>query len=417
GWSALACLLLFISQLSYETALAVPGLCVLVDLLRRRTILSRDAILRYAALGLVTLAYLIVRNALGATLSFEERNSSFSPDLEAWHMTLSAPWFLWKHFTMWLMPFGRLEFLGTYVWAKSASPMHLAAAWVWLLVMIAACGLAWKRRPLIAIGVLWFLVASFPTSNLIPVWNGPIVDYYLMLPSIGLVMALVGILRWLLDFLKQAMGPAKAARRRAVACALGMVIIWRLAMVPLFWFQAGLWDDPLKLYLHAEATRPYQYQLQTAIAQELLVSGQLEQAKLYANLAREGGPWSPASYLVLGTIALEQGEPEKAQNHFTQVLKRSYSGSFIHDYSRLNLGKAVMLGGGRPEQVHEILLPLLREPNADQHIEAIQVLVDANLKHARTDAAARALRRALELHPEKQEFRLQLEALQSGDDP
>jgi len=57
---------------------------------------------------------------------------------------------------------------------------------------------AWRLRkeaPAVGIGLLVYLAWFFPVSNLVPLRNGPYADYYLVLPSIGLAMAFVGVLQ------------------------------------------------------------------------------------------------------------------------------------------------------------------------------------------------------------------------------
>ncbi|MBC8125673.1 MAG: hypothetical protein H8M99_00800, partial [Gloeobacteraceae cyanobacterium ES-bin-144] len=263
GLAALSALFLLMAETSYETAICVPGLCVLMDALKKRAVFSRNSIIRYAVLGSVTLAYLAIRSHFGSTYSLQARNAAFAPDIQNWQLVLSAPWFLWKHFSMWFMPLGRLEFLSSYLWGVSASPLELAAAWIWLAVLLGTIFLTWRRMPWVAFGFLWFLISSFPSSNFIPIRSGPIADYYLVFPGIGLAVALAGFARALLGWMKRNSSDQDSHRPLIAGAILFLVGFWRLLCIPMFWLQTSLWNRPLDLYLSVDLTRPAQFHAQS----------------------------------------------------------------------------------------------------------------------------------------------------------
>lgn len=412
GWAITSCLMLFLAQISYETAVAVPALCILVDLLRKRPLFSRTSLARYGILGMLTLAYLAMRSHYGAANTVESLNYGYSPDIKAWQLSVSAPWFLWKHFTMWMFPLGRLEFCSTYIWGKSASMAELAAAWCWLLALVAAAGWAWKRLPLVTIGILWFLAASFPPSNFIPIWSGPIEDYYLVFPGIGLAIILIGIAKPLVDYLQQPDSAARPRLKLFAVCLLLVLGAWRLFCIPLFWLQADLWNRPIDLYLRAEATRPYQFQLQAVTARELMLRGQIEEAKALAIQAKEAGPWYPVSSMLLGYIALKQGDLAVAVHQLDDTLNLCESGSPVHDFSRLHLAMALSGQIASVDHIRKVLLPLLQSPRGEQHHGAILLMCNVYLANGQVEDARKAARKAIQLHPGNPNYPQLLESLE-----
>lgn len=412
GPTVLAGLCLFLAQISYETAVAVPALCVLVDALRRRPLFSRAAIVRYAMLALLTLLYLVIRSHAGAVFSGSRTNPLFAPGSENWQLSLSAPWFLWRHFSMWLMPAGRLEFCGTYVWGLSAAPWELAAAWAWLLGIGGLSLYTWRRQPWVSFGLLWFLISSFPASNFVPIRSGPIADYYLVIPGVGLAIALTGCAKALVDWIHRERLNPDSQRKLIGGALLGFVVLWRVLCIPLFWLQAGLWCRPLELYLRCGLTRPAQYRLQALAARELLLTGQLPQAKAYALESYETGPGHGMNSMVLGSIALETADYDEAEKRFREALANAPEQSPVHDYSQLHLAKTFMAQKSKRHLVRETLLPLLNRPRSTSHLAAINLQIDCYLAQDKPNEARRAAAKAAQIHPDNPQLNQRLKALE-----
>jgi hypothetical protein len=417
GLAALACLSLFLAQCSYEIAVAVPGLCVLLDALRQRSLFSRAAILRYLALSVVTLGYLAIRAHFGAILSANAVKSDFAPDLTAWQLSLSAPWLLWRHFSMWLMPAGRLEFCGTYLWKISAAPWELAAAWAWLLLLLGLIAASWKRQPWLAFGLLWFLISSFPTSNFIPIWAGPIADYYLVLPGIGLAIALLGVAKALLDWIQRDQLNPESQRQRVGGALLSFIVLWRLLCIPLFWLQADLWNRPLELFLHSELTRSAQYHAQSLISMEFLNNGDLPRAKEWAIKSYATAPWLGAISMILGRVAFENKDFVEAEKRFDEAIRNSSNNVSINEYSQLQLAKTFMTQESKRQLTRETLLPLLNNPQSREHLSAINLQIDCYLAQNKPEDARRAAAKAQQLHPENSHLAARLKEIEQKFPP
>lgn len=399
GLMALTCLSLFLAECCYETAVSVPVLCVLVDLLRKRRIFSRESILRYGVLGVVTVLFLVMRSELGAVASVKKANLGFAPDMQPWQLVVSAPWFLWRHLSMWLMPAGRIEFCSTYLWGFSASPLELAGAWIGLLVILGVILASVRRQPWIAFGLLWFLATALPSSNFVPTWAGPIEDYYLVFPGLGLAIAMLGAMRSVLGWALQTRENQHGRRKTYGLAVLSVIGLWRGLCIPLFWFQASLWQDPLSLYLNCEMSREGQFQIQGLAARELLVRGDLVQAREMAMKSYERGPWYPCGSMILGCVALESNDLVEAESRFRESMEVSTANSPLHDFCRIKLARTYLAQDGKRHQVKELLLPLLANPGNPQHLKAIQLQVDCYLKEKKPADALRVANKAVQLHP------------------
>jgi hypothetical protein len=400
NWQAIiAVLFLFLAQCSYESAVAVPGLCVLVDALRRRPVFSKDSIIRYGIYGFVTLVYLWVRFHAGALQNNQQTNLGFAPDLELWQLSVSAPWFLWQHFSMWLMPPGRIEFLSSYLWGISASPAELAGAWAWLLGILTLIVMMRKREPWIAFGLLWFLFASFPSSNMIPIRAGPIEDYYLIVPSMGLAIALLGCARQVLAWITVRQDERLAQRKLAGGALLAAALIWRALGLPLFWYQANLWNRPAELFINCDLIRPGQYQVQTLAANEIFHMGDIDQAEELAKRSYATAPWYFGSSMLLGQIELIRRNYDEAIRYFDVTLRLVPKRSVYQDFNNLNKARALMARQENRHLVRETLLPVLTNPGSSSHLEAVNLLVDFYLADNKLPEARKALVNGMKLHP------------------
>jgi len=395
----IASVLLFLAQCSYECAVAVPSLCVLVDALRRRQVFSKDAMMHYGSYVFITLFFLWLRFHVGAAHSHQQVNFGFAPDLAKWQLSVSAPWFVWKHFSMWLLPAGRIEFVSTYLWGISASPAALAAAWAWLLGIFAIIILVRKREPWIGFGLLWFLCAAFPSSNFIPLWAGPVEDYYLIIPGIGLSIALLGCARQILAWINARHDKRFAQRKLFGGAILGVGLTWRVLGIPLFWHQASLWSRPAELYLNCDLTRPGQYQAQALAAKELFLAGDLDRAEELARKSSKTARWFFGSTMLLGMIELTRNNYDEAISCFDESIKLAPEKSTFQDFSRLNKAKALM---GRQETRHltrETLLPILTNATSPSHLAAVNLLVDFYLGENKLPEARKAAANGMKSHP------------------
>jgi len=197
--------LLFGALLCYEAAIALPLVLVVWDLSRGRVriwsetagkldlagLFRRSA--RWIPVGLASVAFLVLQNSLGMDLSVG--NQCFGPMSDG-VVTASSGWFLLHHLWLWLWPFGGQFLMGSYA-MESATLFWGRVVLSWGCLGILSWG-AWRLRkeaPAVGIGLLVYLAWFFPVSNLVPLRNGPYADYYLVLPSIGLAMAFVGVLQ------------------------------------------------------------------------------------------------------------------------------------------------------------------------------------------------------------------------------
>ncbi len=405
------------SLLCYESLIAVPGLLFFRDFQQGRIKLNRGVMLRYGAFTVVALAFLIVRIQFSAkNIGANDFHTSFDPSTQPWQLSLSAPWFLWRHFLMWVFPFGHIELLGSYAWLRSASAASLVFGWVFLAALLAVAGVAWKRFPAISYGLIFFLVASLPAGNFLPGFNGPINDAYLTIPSIGLAMVFAMICVGIADeFVKR--------RRQAEAglpilgLLLVVLLVYRLpASGAYFRYWAGVWQDPIKLILLMSETRPYQFQARAYASSLLFNQGYIDQAEALATESALEAPWNPHAKLTMARIADFRENHAEAERRFIELAASPKLAADLKGSALIELAEMLSSLPGREEDAAGVCRELLKAEDTPPrtHLRAVKLLSRIYQNQGSPAKARSTLERGLTYHPGDESLLEQLGSLDSS---
>lgn len=401
GFTTVSGLILFLSLFFYESLVVAVGLAFLCDRLVHQIKPTRPQMITYAIYGVTTVVYLAIRSMLGATQTSAGVSPGFPPDTTPFQVFLSAPWFLLMHFKMWLFPINKIEFVSSYLWGVSASPKDLIASWI-IVLMIAGGAIAiWRRSPLFAFGLLWFGVASFPSSNFIPIFAGPIADYYLIISSIGLALVVATMARGLF---RSKDHPEWNNPKLVVGVMLAALFLWRATFVPLYPQRAQLWNDPAALFLDVTQTRDHQYLATSLAAIELANRGMPDEALILADQAIEAAPFYAPSYLVAGFAYSKQGKAEEALGHLSKALDQHGLTEFQvraahRESARLQIHQGDFAGA------RNSLLPLLEaEYDHEQKIPAILLMSSLYEKQANRERAIATIEKGLGIYPDEQDL-------------
>jgi hypothetical protein len=414
AWLAGAMLAYAATLLCYETLIAIPGLLFLRDLQLRRIGFDRRTIIRYTLYTLVAVAFLMVRSHFSAkAIGGNDFHSGFGPDTRAIHLTLSAPWFLWRHFLMWIFPFGNLELLGSYQWLKSAPVIVLILSWVFLFGLLGAAALLWKRFPMAAYGILFFLVASIPSGNFLPGFNGPINDAYLTIPSIGLALLIAAVCGKLLS---------EAGKRRremdsgvaALFTILILILAWRLpACAAYFRYWAAVWNEPIRMVLLMSDTRPHQFQSKAYASTLLLTHGYLDQAETIANEVLRDAPWSPLAKLTLARTHSFRGDHAREETIYRDILNTPNLPQNLHNTATVELAEGLAKIPARREEAAALCRTALgtKHMNHSFHLRAVICLAGIYEAQGLKDKAIATIQKGMGFHRDSPELKQALEKL------
>jgi Tetratricopeptide repeat len=409
------CVLFYVlSLLCYEAMIAVPGLLFLRDLQQKRIRFDRKTVIRYGIYTLVALGFLVLRHQFSAkSFGSAEFHTSFAPDTKGYQLSLSAPWFLWRHFLMWIFPFGTIELLGSYGWLRSTTAAGLVFGWVFLGFLLGLASYTWKRHPSISYGVLFFIVASIPAGNFLPGFNGPINDAYLTIPSIGLAMVCASLCERLIA--------EYAARRRlveagapAILAVLALILIYRLPVCAAYFrFWAETWNSPVKLVLLMSETRPFQFQSKAYASVLLFEDGYIEQAQALAMEALEEAPWSNQAILTLARIAEYQKNHRLAESYYGSILSSKKLAENMKTSAMVELAGLLAAFPNRREEAAGLCREVLGQKSAGPraHVKMILLLAKIYEDQQKPDKARATLERGLSHQPDNEEIKKRLASL------
>jgi tetratricopeptide (TPR) repeat protein len=295
GCYALACL-------AKDNGLMLPGLLLAAELtvvqdprpLRERVVSLAPF---WVVLGCVGLLYLALRTAVTGTLAGDYPHiligTATYPERVFTMLRVALEWprlLLWPaHLQADYSPrdFERALAFGPAQFAGLA--MLLALAWltVW----------AWRRRPVVALGMLWFAVAIFPVSNLVLKAGIVLAERTLFLPSAGVVLALGAALCPLLE--------TRGWVRRGVLAAVAVVVLlgtWRSAL------RQPVWRDTATLFAQSVQDAPLNYRVHWTYALNLYERGLRESAYQEMATAIALYPYDPTLFSDAGDLYRTDGK-------------------------------------------------------------------------------------------------------------
>ena len=301
-WSAIAVLCLILALASYEGAVSVVALFFAMDWYLRPARLRRFSTWRqYFLYGLALAIYLILRHQAQSTQYVLGGFSGVSR-LEA---VISSGYLTMLHTSIWLWPFNQMAVIGGYYWGQV--PMVELA--VCSLVVLAAIvfSILWRRRnPCVALGILWFLLAFAPMSNILGFRNGPYCDSYIALASVGLAIAFAAILR--------ALWPLRMTgiTRSLAVAIITLLITSRVAAA----FEAAAWsyawNDPVLAYQRSLRTFPQAFDAMTELAKLYKARAEYRKADELAAKSIEIAPDRSRPYAVRAVVAEREGRIQDA---------------------------------------------------------------------------------------------------------
>ena len=403
----------------YESMIVIPALLFIRDIQQRRISFNRKAYITYGSYTIIALVFLVIRSQVSAkSIGGSAINLGFEDGLRPIQLSLSAPWFLWRHFLMWIYPFNTLEILGGYSWLRSAPASSLAFGWFFLVALLTSAFATRKRYPLVCYGILFFFVASIPSGNFIPCFNGPIYDVYLTLPSIGLAILCAAAC----ESMFHARSKLQSQRKAGSNILTAILCIFLLYRMPLcgayFRYWANVWSRPAEMMLIITESRPFQYQPK-AIASLLLFSdGYIDLAETLAKQVIDEDPMNAMGRLSLARIAKQKNDDKTAESYYRSILSRSNTLSNIRNSSMVELGTILAADPSRAAEAIDLLRVYLRNRVNVNNIAAIMKLSNLYEISGSFEMAKATLERGLAYNPNEKQLKSKLaELTKKNTDP
>lgn len=281
GWMFLALLMLAFSCFSYEAAMAAPFLLLLKDYVRERDRLKDKRTWVFIFLSLFTLSlYFLLRKVHGGVNNFGV--APFIPTHSDLWVSLSSGWFYLVHAFRWIWPFGHQGLLIMFDPEAHKALVIGSALFVFGLGILLLLFRTRIPMPFLSLG--WYGLALFPMANVIPLRNGPICDYYLFLPSLGLAV----FFSWLVH---------SCVHTRFRNILIGTSMIWITAFLITTYKWNPYWKSKQGLAERTLEWQPENFVILSALAKGAIDAGSETMAEGLLEKAVKLAPWySPLHY-------------------------------------------------------------------------------------------------------------------------
>jgi|GEM_PF-4980321 len=396
--------------LCYDSIVALPGMFAAYIAWRwLQKDLAPGAVKRAAmilVLWVVVIAgWLFLRNQTGAISDGAGNSVLFSPDTTRMQVFTASAWFFWRHSLMWIWPFGTLEIGGSYIPGKSVSAVSLIWGWVFLTAyLVSIPALAWnsirkscKSSGLIALGLAMGFIGAFPSGNFIPLYAGPLGDYYTMVPSIGWSLALAAG-SFLLGTKTLELLEPNSRKVFPILAAAGMLLIAgnRIAGVVTMSLVSARSQQSVDMALASIAVRPLMVMNQINLADGLVAQDKPGQALAIFEDALQTAPWVTRVGYAQALSRMERYEEAVTQYDIALEKEKETERLLTANY-----GKAVALRklGRRPEAV-QVIQRVIHNSTYRHHLQMVAFGIVVAHETGDDRTARRWLAKARELYPD-----------------
>ena len=295
-WLFGALLMLAFSCFSYEAAMAAPFLLLLKDYVKEFDRLKDKRTWMFFFLSLVTLSlYFLLRKVHGGATNFTML-PTIPTESDLW-VSLSSGWFYLIHALRWIWPFGQQGILIVF------NPENHRTLVIIVAVGIVAFGvfLFWirSRKPMLFLSLGWYAMALFPMANVIPLRNGPICDYYLFLPSIGLAL----FVSWLVQ---------STLTSKAKNWAIGVACVWVVSFMVTTSYWTNNWRSIKALAEQTVESQPDNFLILGTLAKAEMDLGNMEASESYIERGLIVAPWYSPLYYHKINLLIKKEEFEEA---------------------------------------------------------------------------------------------------------
>jgi tetratricopeptide (TPR) repeat protein len=238
-----------------------------------------------------------------------------------------------------------------------------------LLLLVAACLLAWRRKDrVLTAGLLWFAICWAPVSGIVPI-STFVADRYSYLSGVGIFLALatlVNVARWRWGF-------------------LGLLLV----LTALSMARCRIWRDSESLWRAEIARQPNHEIARYNLALALLEQGNVEEAEQQLRRAIEVRPSYLPPYLVLGKQLGGQAGLE--------LLREATTRAPEHALAAAAYGESLLDIQAYTEACAQLERALTIDPNQR---DAMSLLARGYLRLGRFQHALQLIDHALALEPD-----------------
>lgn len=295
-----------LALLSKETSMVFLLAVLVAGIIVEKGRQDSRLILTFVTLGL----YLVIRLSLG-----------FSFSLIPLIFSYQAPWdirFLlaFKALALYFLAIFNLFEIPHPFWTvempTSGSDPYVISGVLILLFMVGAIWRTWKKEPIIAFGLAWFLIFFLPISNLKQL-NQPMAEHWLYLPLIGLCLAIGALSN--VSFVRR---PEVRLVRVGIVAAFAVFLSFAVLVLG---EKAKIYQDDESFWLAAIRANPKVAGLYSILGGTYLARQDIPRAKeFYAKALALDPKDFPANYM-LGSLLYRAGQLGEAKIYLERITR------------------------------------------------------------------------------------------------
>jgi tetratricopeptide (TPR) repeat protein len=295
-----------LALLSKETSMIFPLAILFVGTIVEKSKQDSRLILAFVILGL----YLVIRLSLG-----------FSFSLIPLIFSYQAPWdtrFLlaFKVLALYFLAIFNLFEMPHPFWTvempTSVNDPYVISGVLILLFLLGAIWRAWKKEPIVAFGLAWFLIYFLPISNLKQL-NQPMAEHWLYLPMIGLCLAIGALSN--VSFIRRR--EVRLVRVGIIAAFAVFLIFAALVLRE----KAKIYQDDESFWLAAIRANPQVAGLYSILGSTYLVRQDIPRAKEFYIKTLTLDPNDFSANYMLGSLLYRAGQLDEAKIYLERITR------------------------------------------------------------------------------------------------
>lgn len=292
GWAAFLCGLAV-----KETAAMLPFVVLALDMLLMPAS-GRASRLRRVHVPLLSLVFVAGLARVWLYVAVETPGAMPA----SWRAAVLAVDVISRYVMLFVLPIGQTVVHAVAPIASLADSRVLTAG-IFAVSYVAVLAATWRRRPLVAFGLVWFALALLPSSalSLLAEVGQPMAEHRVYLGACGLFMSVAA-------FAVPALY-VRAARRAALTIAFGAVVV---VLAVLTVERNRVWADTERLWLEAVRISPTTPASHLGLAAAYRARGEFEPAQAAYTQAIALRPAQADGYLGLAECLLEEGRAADA---------------------------------------------------------------------------------------------------------
>jgi tetratricopeptide (TPR) repeat protein len=246
-------------------------------------LLQKPNMIKYTSLVLVIALYLFIRYSLfGRILGTENiyETKSF------WMHLIQSPMVVVSYIQLLIAPYN-LGLIHPEPSLFSGILLRESFSLLLIISLVVLTVIYFRKNKIISFGILWTLITLIPASNIITI-PIPILEHRLYVPIVGLVLIIVGSLKYILDKVKT----------KSLYIASSFLLVILLATVS--YNRAQVWENSEKLWLDAIEKTPDDYFPYHLLGEYYLSKNRNEIALVYLQKSAALNDMDPMLYNNLG---------------------------------------------------------------------------------------------------------------------